>query len=239
MAGLIPAHAGKTSRAAATADRYAAHPRSRGENLIASSSMRRRSGSSPLTRGKPHRGGTASRLTGLIPAHAGKTSAAHRARGSGSAHPRSRGENQSCQAPGRLVLGSSPLTRGKPLARCVVPYVVRLIPAHAGKTDSADDADNHGEAHPRSRGENLSSVRNTRAMPGSSPLTRGKRAYHGGHDKRRGLIPAHAGKTSLCDAHLFNTSAHPRSRGENLAWAVDGARGYGSSPLTRGKRSRG
>ena len=71
-----------------------AHPRSRGENETTTATTARRSGSSPLTRGKP----VGNQLTwddgGLIPAHAGKTThwvATHRVR---AAHPRSRGENE-------------------------------------------------------------------------------------------------------------------------------------------------
>ena len=31
-----------------------------------------------------------------------------------------------------------------------------------------------------------------------------------------GLIPAHAGKTTVDEAWAFDAEAHPRSRGENL-----------------------
>ena len=49
---LIPAHAGKTHQTRDMKQRYRAHPRSRGENLITVSVFIVRSGSSPLTRGK-------------------------------------------------------------------------------------------------------------------------------------------------------------------------------------------
>ena len=91
-------------------------------------------------------------------------------------------------------------------------------------------------AHPRSRGENWwrPVARGLRA--GSSPLTRGKRRAPARHPRRRGLIPAHAGKT--CDAFTYSTvvGAHPRSRGENAAERPRGDVIGGSSPLTRGKR---
>ena len=70
---LIPAHAGKTLRAAAAAVWAAAHPRSRGENPLMPLMNPWMSGSSPLTRGK-HDGLVADRAARrLIPAHAGKT----------------------------------------------------------------------------------------------------------------------------------------------------------------------
>ena len=50
--GLIPAHAGKTSRVCLGDPRGAAHPRSRGENSVRWSPTARSAGSSPLTRGK-------------------------------------------------------------------------------------------------------------------------------------------------------------------------------------------
>ena len=55
---------------------------------------------------------------------------------------------------------------------------------------------------------------------------------------RRGLIPAHAGKTKTGLANRKLYRAHPRSRGEN-SWLPSCVRRFaGSSPLTRGKLSR-
>ena len=112
--GLIPAHAGKTTRGHGGPYRPAAHPRSRGENPTSTPLYLRLAGSSPLTRGKLGPEVAEGRRGGLIPAHAGKTltglSAVSRAR----AHPRSRGENPKHSNPGQQARGSSPLTRGKP-----------------------------------------------------------------------------------------------------------------------------
>ena len=71
--GLIPAHAGKTSRARRAPGPRTAHPRSRGENPQNNRLPGTLAGSSPLTRGK------------LAPPRAPDTAT--------SAHPRSRGEN--------------------------------------------------------------------------------------------------------------------------------------------------
>ena len=173
-AGLIPAHAGKTRWSCCAALGHGAHPRSRGENSVFWRLVSVISGSSPLTRGK--RGEVLARLdTGrLIPAHAGKTRRSTPLPMAMTAHPRSRGENMVvCDRSGQSV-GSSPLTRGKrkvPLA--ALPHS-GLIPAHAGKTRSADVAERTGPAHPRSRGENGGRVAGLRGVRGSSPLTRGK-----------------------------------------------------------------
>ena len=172
-----------------------AHPRSRGENLALLELVFGHSGSSPLTRGKPDDQHHECQHEGLIPAHAGKTDACVRAGQAHRAHPRSRGENTS---PGYRTppgVGSSPLTRGKPPARCAVVELAGLIPAHAGKTSSVPP-------FPRTK-------------RGSSPLTRGKRELPGRGRVVPGLIPAHAGKTSAYTPGYRRFGAHPRSRGEN------------------------
>ena len=50
-----------------------------------------------------------------------------------------------------------------------------LIPAHAGKTADEDAMIPWTQAHPRSRGENLTLAVHKVGSEGSSPLTRGKR----------------------------------------------------------------
>ena len=72
-AGLIPAHAGKTPTRAPRTSEPEAHPRSRGENIIAMRVSRSPLGSSPLTRGKQEQVSASGKDLGLIPAHAGKT----------------------------------------------------------------------------------------------------------------------------------------------------------------------
>ena len=131
--------------------------------------------------------------------------------------------------------GSSPLTRGKPRAPLRRWPAWRLIPAHAGKTPRRSSARMTRRAHPRSRGENALHPDEVMNALGSSPLTRGKllgadRALGG-----RGLIPAHAGKTSPGRRSHPYCRAHPRSRGENFAALMRITALPGSSPLTRGK----
>ena len=112
----------------------------------------------------------------------------------------------------------------------------RLIPAHAGKTPRSRGAAARTWAHPRSRGENQE---RTAPMPGplgSSPLTQGKRCMILPTGRPVRLIPTHAGKTAGSFPEWSPFGAHPRSRGENEAFAGCAIRGRGSSPLTRGKR---
>ena len=193
--GLIPAHAGKTSRRRWRAWSREAHPRSRGENSAPRQEADVQEGSSPLTRGKLKSGRRRHCTVRLIPAHAGKTPISRGRVTSSRAHPRSRGENSIVVGMVREGMGSSPLTRGKRRIRAAPSRPRRLIPAHAGKTNVRGLGARRRRAHPRSRGENQSRVRRYTPPPGSSPLTRGKRRRGNRRGPTPGLIPAHAGKT--------------------------------------------
>ena len=131
---LIPAHAGKTRSDPDVAPPVGAHPRSRGENTRSNGNMEVAVGSSPLTRGKLGLVGGGGFVSGLIPAHAGKTGVRISGPGCSGAHPRSRGENIETFGGASSLSGSSPLTRGKLLDRFEHELIGRLIPAHAGKT---------------------------------------------------------------------------------------------------------
>ena len=90
---LIPTHAGKTRPALVERGFGRAHPHSRGENFASASTVLKKPGSSPLTRGKP-RPPTCYRVGGrLIPTHAGKTACRVVPDPAKGAHPHSRGEN--------------------------------------------------------------------------------------------------------------------------------------------------
>ena len=156
---------------------------------------------------------------GLIPAHAGKTRCPRRRASDRRAHPRSRGENCHLWHDCDPAAGSSPLTRGKPYVPEDAQIIHGLIPAHAGKTPFSPLRGPANEAHPRSRGEN------------------GWLLAGGGWFA--GLIPAHAGKTSAAIRRSCLIWAHPRSRGENIRDYLGDFAADGSSPLTRGKRTRG
>ena len=233
--GLIPAHAGKTFRGWRGWFRARAHPRSRGENESRHSDNPEAVGSSPLTRGKRGGGGLRECADGLIPAHAGKTPSTRRNATNTRAHPRSRGENPTSIIPWGMGVGSSPLTRGKPLLAPHAAAHTGLIPAHAGKTVVASRRSRCPRAHPRSRGENETQAANASVDAGSSPLTRGKPQPGDQDGNQAGLIPAHAGKTTSSSASPTTRRAHPRSRGENCLVGILAAMTVGSSPLTRGK----
>ena len=236
--GLIPAHAGKTSRYPSLPKRRTAHPRSRGENRWRALRSRAEAGSSPLTRGKRNLVYSRRHSLGLIPAHAGKTSLSSAMMTLLRAHPRSRGENALMSLGLWARSGSSPLTRGKLRAFWRRRSRLRLIPAHAGKTNTASRSPTRTRAHPRSRGENHENVGLDKTIGGSSPLTRGKLCGIVTLQLKARLIPAHAGKTLPVTVVPISPPAHPRSRGENSDVSWPRATTRGSSPLTRGKRPR-
>ena len=212
---LIPAHAGKTTGRLSSGPCTRAHPRSRGENWMNSSSVNRRNGSSPLTRGKQRAYPDPRTAQRLIPAHAGKTGFINGISSMIGAHPRSRGENQGHHERVLPSGGSSPLTRGKPKGAPPSVTVIGLIPAHAGKTEELSVEERLTRAHPRSRGENKITAAFLFGSRGSSPLTRGKPTHSAQRPHAPGLIPAHAGKTRRGGAAGCRPRAHPRSRGEN------------------------
>ena len=194
-------------------------------------------GSSPLTRGKPRMPLISVVSSGIIPAHAGKTSVSTVPASPGLDHPRSRGENVSVAAVAVTRPGSSPLTRGK---LCALPSGAcrgGIIPAHAGKTSRAHPTTCGPWDHPRSRGENEVVERVVVAVPGSSPLTRGKRCQSLGGVGRRGIIPAHAGKTRRHEDARHARRDHPRSRGEN-AWIHKETGLPWDHPRSRGENRR-
>ena len=174
--GLIPARAGKTSPTALTMSVSGAHPRAGGENSCAPPRTPPTRGSSPRGRGKPRSGPRARRLRRLIPARAGKTENRRMIDDDTSAHPRAGGENEIRQAGFLCQAGSSPRGRGKPRRSARGGRVRRLIPARAGKTPSSSSTSSAMTAHPRAGGENESYRRARRAVRGSSPRGRGKRA---------------------------------------------------------------
>ena len=93
--------------------------------------------------------------------------------------------------------------------------------------------------HPRLRGEHNGLQNAVESVAGSSPPTRGA-PYPGAiADELDRIIPAYAGSTGY-DAQWAGVRAdHPRLRGEHVCIFLVGASLAGSSPPTRGARTRG
>ena len=88
--------------------------------------------------------------------------------------------------------------------------------------------------HPRIRGEHSVPEAPPRALPGSSPHTRGAPPTLCRWWRNRRIIPAYAGSTLRRHGHLPTRPDHPRIRGEHppVESTTHGFRG--SSPHTRG-----
>ena len=171
--GLIPARAGSTPRRAGPRPARAAHPRSRGEHIMARNLPREQTGSSPLARGARRGAGGEQVLRRLIPARAGSTGSNAPPLRPASAHPRSRGEHVRTVTIDGEPWGSSPLARGARWGCCVGGRGRGLIPARAGSTSPRRSGRSGTRAHPRSRGEHTPRCLAIQVMGGSSPRERG------------------------------------------------------------------
>ncbi len=154
---FIPARAGNTLRPQRQLPLPSAHPRSRGEHLSRRVVADSPPGSSPLARGTLAFIVIMPFLVRLIPARAGNTSLQRPTEKEATAHPRSRGEHAIGLGSHSALDGSSPLARGALFLDHQEPPSCRLIPARAGNTDGTPKYFTAETAHPRSRGEHLSS----------------------------------------------------------------------------------
>ncbi len=92
--------------------------------------------------------------------------------------------------------------------------------------------------HPRVRGDHANSVGINRAAIGSSPRSRGPRGgERAGYVPGR-FIPAFAGTTRSCCRTCCQRSVHPRVRGDHAEMSWTDLFKDGSSPRSRGPRSR-
>ncbi len=173
MRGLIPAYAGRTRFLSAHVTPATAHPRLRGADHRILRGMHRGLGSSPLTRGGHGSKPTREPPSGLIPAYAGRTHALALIPFHLAAHPRLRGADPVGYVAGFAHMGSSPLTRGGPLALRRCKAHAGLIPAYAGRTHDVGSFLWRWGAHPRLRGADLDILFHCPELEGSSPLTRG------------------------------------------------------------------
>ena len=148
-------------------------------------------------------------------------------------HPRSRGVYAYVVALPSARGGSSPLARGLHRQHLGDERLGGIIPARAGFTPTAHQADGAGRDHPRSRGVYVEVINLTEREDGSSPLARGLRlrqvlarrnrgssplarglpaAVCGDH-AWHGIIPARAGFTGTSTPSQSPRQDHPRSRG--------------------------
>ena len=171
---IIPAHAGQTTWRSCAASNPADHPRACGANKGAGGNLNGRYGSSPRMRGKPHQRVMPPAGRRIIPAHAGQTRALARPDQRRTDHPRACGANSSGAFSMIRLIGSSPRMRGKRVGSVPVGILARIIPAHAGQTQSHQRNGKEDADHPRACGANHVPQQDARQPRGSSPRMRGK-----------------------------------------------------------------
>ena len=125
--------------------------------------------------------------------------------------------------------------RGKLFERYILGNWVRITPADAGKTQTADDVHGADRDHPRGCGENRAMLRTLQCLTGSPPRMRGKRDLAPTQSVAARITPADAGKTRLAYMGRRYTRDHPRGCGENAIFALAAALQAGSPPRMRGK----
>ena len=90
--------------------------------------------------------------------------------------------------------------------------------------------------HPRRCGENLSTGKILKSIPGSPPQVRGKLVLLLLVSALFGITPAGAGKTPHSRLKMNYHWDHPRRCGENLQYYLTFYDNLGSPPQVRGKR---
>ena len=213
--GIIPAHAGLTPRGPSSAVAPRDHPRACGAHTEVSDMKKQYEGSSPRMRGSLRLVSSYRSPSGIIPAHAGLTTVASFFSGPAKDHPRACGAHF-CVPPYKSIrkgssprmrgsldvwpatpirMGSSPRMRGSHL--CLHPSGPSpgIIPAHAGLTAGLRLRERRIWDHPRACGAHFPFDEIALSAVGSSPRMRGSPIGSNYTNRKKGIIPAHAGLT--------------------------------------------
>ena len=156
----------------------------------------------------------ATRVSGIIPAHAGLTDTMVYAE--------------------LNTKGSSPRMRGSPAAHQLDDARRGIIPAHAGLTICTRASAACCWDHPRACGAHDYLMADERGRWGSSPRMRGSLLIAALQVADAGIIPAHAGLTNLITLQVPPSWDHPRACGAHCASVSQKTGGRGSSPRMRG-----
>lgn len=141
-----------------------------------------------------------------------------------------------------LLLGSSgsmgespPHMRGK-ARHCAAVHGYRgITPAHAGKSFTSFYHCTTFWDHPRTCGEKLIPPLLGFGLTGSPPHMRGKERGSTSRQRRKGITPAHAGKSPAMSPGHITLRDHPRTCGEKGISDFSGNYEDGSPPHMRGK----
>ena len=171
---ITPAHAGtrNSDRVRRTTDKD--HPRTRGDKLGIVIAIGVAKGSPPHTRGQGRSHYHFARRDRITPAHAGTSCTQTEQISVMEDHPRTRGDKLLSRALYIAIVGSPPHTRGQERGGATNMVIIRITPAHAGTSKSADVGQYQSKDHPRTRGDKLQSKLQKTRRRGSPPHTRGQ-----------------------------------------------------------------
>ena len=152
---ITPAHAGKSRKPPRNERAEQDHPRPCGEKCLWENGKRQPSGSPPPMRGKANRSLSSPIKNGITPAHAGKR--LHNATHMTTVwdHPRPCGEKSQFVKTDDFDKGSPPPMRGKVHFHFFALHLIRITPAHAGKSSHRLKPSAACRDHPRPCGEKL------------------------------------------------------------------------------------
>ena len=174
-------------------------------------------------------------MTGITPAHAGKSCPPQAPTFTRQDHPRVCGEKDKAKEMGATTKGSPPRMRGKE-SGCVPGLPgSRITPAHAGKRDKTAIFEEWCRDHPCVCGEKTKPVPAGGILMGSPPRMRGKGSGTLPHYDHQGITPACAGKSLKLSSRTTGRRDHPRVCGEKLSTTSTDIHPAGSPPRMRGK----
>ena len=154
--GITPAYAGKSYMSMPEKPSGKDHPRVCGEKNDSCIRCHRWKGSPPRMRGKGGDGGVVAHRTGITPAYAGKSPAAHCRSWAAGDHPHVCGEKITAQNCAVTQMGSPPRMRGKAAGPAAHRLDRGITPAYAGKRASGWERGCGSGDHPRVCGEKAS-----------------------------------------------------------------------------------
>ena len=234
---IIPADAGSTLCLLFCQRQCRDHPRGCGEHFVDAIIGAKNQGSSPRMRGALTEINSITENIRIIPADAGSTQQRLSSHDTAKDHPRGCGEHLFSMPKNFTHSGSSPRMRGA-LPRESSSFAgIRIIPADAGSTSTADHRHDFQEDHPRGCGEHPPRCRPTSRPRGSSPRMRGARVKAAAIAATGRIIPADAGSTPAGRPWSPAGRDHPRGCGEHSILPLIPRISTGSSPRMRGAPS--
>ena len=175
-------------------------------------------------------------MTGITPAHAGKTESGTFANPTGEDHPRACGKDRAFFSFLRLFLGSPPRMRERLLIASAFFQDVGITPAHAGKTDAWQTFGYRVQDHPRACGKDIFFFHSSAVVVGSPPRMRERRKRCIINFSNIGITPAHAGKTGRLFSLIMRMRDHPRACGKDTEKPKAEITHLGSPPRMRERR---